>query len=380
MANLETQILDNIIDKSRRKLLTLGGAAIAGLALAASTKEAHAATYSDSDILNFALNLEYLEANFYYICAFGCTIDKPNAAAIAASKVTGGTGAAIPINVGVGTPGTVTCSVTGPVPFSTVAAASYAAETAIEEVRHVAFLQSALGSSTQVAQPAINLDIAAGGAWPTLVAAANSVTPSVSIPASFSPYASSTGDANFLIGAYVFEDVGVTAYHGAASLLTMSGNLSAAGGILAVEAYHAGLIRTTLNTLDPTGSVGLVGYSTSIANLRAYLANAASPSTLGTGTSVVGGINYDVNPDDFGIANFSVTLAGTTGFSSTRITDSDTTDTVNPLPLAIAYARNTNQVLNIVTGGKKVTGTTVNATAAGVFFPAGMNAGPNGFK
>jgi hypothetical protein len=380
MANLETQILDDIIVKSRRKLLTLGGAALAGIVLG-TAKEAHAASYSDADILNFALNLEYLEANFYYICAFGCTIDKPNATAIAASVAAGGTGEAIPVNVGVGTPGVVTCSVTGPVPFSTVTAASYAKETAIEEGKHVTFLQTALGSSTQVAQPAINLDVASGGAWPTLVAAANSVTTSVTIPTAFSPYAASTGDANFLIGAYVFEDVGVTAYHGAASLLTVAGNLSAAGGIMAVEAYHAGLIRTTLNALDPTGSLGLQGYTGSISALRNYLANLASPSTLVPGTvTAVGGIQYDPVPDDFGLANFSVSLAGVTGFNSSRIVDSDTTDTVNPLPLAIASARNTNQILNIVTGGKKVTGTTVNATAAGVFFPAGMNAGPNGFK
>jgi hypothetical protein len=377
MATLETQILDDIIVTSRRRLLTLGGAALAGLALT-SAETAHAATtYSDSDILNFALNLEYLEANFYYISAFGCTIDKPNAAAMAAGAPTAG----IPINVGVGTAGTVTCSVTGPVPFATTTAASYAKETAIEEGKHVLFLQSALGSSTQVAQPAINLDIAAGGAWPTLVAAANATTPSVAIPTNFSPYAS---DTNFLVGAYVFEDVGVTAYHGAASLLTVSGNLSAAGGILAVEAYHAGLIRTSLNTLDPTGTAGLQGYTTSISNLRAALAKAASPQTLGTGTSVVGGIDYDAQNtgtlDDYGLTNFSVTLAGMAGFNSSRITDSDTTDTVNPLPLAIASARTTTQVLNIVTGGKKVTGTTVNATATGVFFPAGMNAGPNGFK
>jgi hypothetical protein len=203
------------------------------------------------------------------------------------------------------------------------------------------------------------------------------VTPAGNIPTNFSPYAN---DNTFLVGAYVFEDVGVTAYHGAAALLTTSGNLSAAAGIMSVEAYHAGLVRTSLNAIDPAGLLGLVGYTTSISALRAALANASSPATLGTGTSVVGGINYDVNPDDFGLANFSVSLAGTTGFNSARTTDADSTDTVNPLPLAIAYARNTNQVLNIVTGGGKVTGTTVNATATGVFFPAGLNAGPNGFK
>jgi len=372
MATLETQILDDIIVKSRRKLLTLGGTALAGMVFGGAEVAHAATTYTDADILNFALNLEYLEANFYYISAFGCTIDKPNAAAMAAGAPSGG----IPITGSVGTAGTVTCSVTGPVPFTTVAAASYARETAIEEGKHVLFLQSAL-STAAVAQPAINLDVATGGAWPTLAAAANATTPSVTIPANFSPYAS---DAAFLVGAYVFEDVGVTAYHGAASLLTVAGNLSAAGGILAVEAYHAGLVRTTINALDPTGSLGLVGYTTSISNLRAALANAASPSTLGTGTATVGGINYDVNPDDYGLANFSVTLAGTTGFNSTRITDADTTDATNPLPLAIAYSRTTTQVLNIVTGGGAVSTKTVVSPAKGVFFPAGLNAGPNGFK
>jgi len=370
MATLETQILDDIIVKSRRKLMTLGATALAGLVVGGSTEKAYAASYSDSDILNFALNLEYLEANFYYISAFGCTINAPNAAAIAA----GAPSAGIPITGSVGTAGTVTCSVTGPVPFTLPAVAAYARETAIEEGKHVLFLQSAL-TSLAVAQPAINLDIVpTTGAWAQLVTAANATTPSIVIPTGFSPYAS---DAAFLVGAYVFEDVGVTAYHGAASLLTVAGNLSAAGGILAVEAYHAGLIRTSINAMDTTGT--LTGYTTSISNLRAALSNAAAS---GSG-STVGGINYDTNPDDFGLANFSVSLAGVTGFNSTRIVDADTSDTTsqNPLPLATAFSRDPNQVLNIVTGGGKVSSGTIKTTAAtGVFFPAGLNAGTNGFK
>ena len=245
MANQETQLLDEMIVTSRRKMLTLGAASLAGLVVAGSSKSALAATtpaYSDTDILNFALNLEYLEANFYYMAAFGTTIDKANAASMSAGAPQ------ITLSGTVGTAGTVSGG--SKVPFTTITVASYAIETAIEEGKHVATLLSALGDGTAAAQPAINI----GTAFQTLAAAANMVTPAGNIPASFSPYAN---DETFLVGAYVFEDVGVTAYHGAASLITTSSNLVVAAGILAVEAYHAGLIRTTINYLDPDGSLGL---------------------------------------------------------------------------------------------------------------------------
>jgi hypothetical protein len=374
MATQETQVLDKIIDTSRRKMLTLGVASIAGMAVAAATSKStpvQAASYSDLDILNFALNLEYLEANFYYLAAFGTTIDKPNAASMAASVAAGGTGAAIPITGPVGTPGTVitTGSIATGTPFTTITAGSYATETAIEEGKHVLFLQSAIGSSSYVAQPSIDLSVGANGtnAWTTLATAALGATTG----AAFNPY---LNDNFFLIGAYVFEDVGVTAYHGAASLLTgTTTTLPAAAGILAVEAYHAGLVRTSITMIDATTtpSPGLTALTTGISTLRATLALA--------GLVGVAGGTYDGGTggtDDYGVATFTTPTGiggASAGVTATRIVDADVTN-------VIAYSRNTTQVLNIVTGGGKVTGTTVNATAKGVFFPVGMNAGANGFK
>src|ERR1700744_3891619 len=179
MANQETQFLDDVIAKSRRKMLTVGLSSLAGAGGAALAPAARAATFTDADILNFALNLEYLEANFYYLAAFGTTIDVSNSASTAAGapKIT--------LSGTVGTSGTVTGG--AKVPFTTIPVASYAIETAVEEGKHVQVLLSALGSAA-VAQPAINL----GSSFQTLAMAAN-------IPggAGFSPY---VNDETFLVG------------------------------------------------------------------------------------------------------------------------------------------------------------------------------------
>jgi len=344
MANQETQLLDEIVTTSRRKMLSFGLSSLAGMVALEAAPSAQAANaYTDADILNFALNLEYLEANFYYLAAFGTTIDKPNNASMSAGAP------AITLSGKVGTAGTVSGG--SLVPFTTISVASYAIETAVEEGKHVQVLLSALGSSA-VAQPALNL----GTAFQTLATAAK-------IPggATFSPYAS---DQTFLVGAYIFEDVGVTAYHGAAPLLTSSANLSTAAGIMAVEAYHAGLIRTTINYIDPTGT-GIGSYTNLISTLRATLSQAA---LLGATPSA-----YDTAPDDFGLATFQVTLGSGANATATRLTDANATNVV-------AFARSTTQVLNIVTGGGAVTANVVVSPATGVFFPSGLNAGPNGFR
>ena len=175
------------------------------------------AAISDADILNFALNLEYLEAQFYAFAAFG---------------------AGLPANLlnGAGTQGAVSGG--RQVTFTDPIVRQYAIEIAQDERAHVAFLRQALGTAA-VAQPPIDISSGPDGPFSAAARAAGLITAGQS----FDPYAN---DENFLLGAYIFEDVGVTAYKGASPLITNKTFLEAAAGILAAEAYHASLIRTTL--------------------------------------------------------------------------------------------------------------------------------------
>lgn len=308
MANPETRTLDNIIS-SRRAMMAMGGAALAGIAL---TGVSHAqAALTDNDILNFALNLEYLEAQFYSLAAFGVTIDKQPTP--------------IPVAVNGGTAGTVTVKSGSKVPFANPVFADYATETAIEEGKHVLFLQGALGKNA-VSMPDINL-----------LDSFNTLASAAGIGPAFDPF---SNDANFLIGAYIFEDVGVTAYSGAAGAISSKDILSAAAGIQAVEAYHAGLIRTSINQLD-AGTDALNSLTRKISAARSMLANSSSSTT-----------------DDIGISTVSVSLNGSaTSTMATTFVDADKN--------SVAFSRTPTQILQIVTGGS--------ATHQGVFFPKGLN-------
>jgi hypothetical protein len=299
--NLSTdESVEAVNSLSRRRFLgraSGAAAATAGLAsggflLGSGQKAVAQQADLDPAILNFALNLEYLEAEYYLRGTTGTGIEAHG--------------------VGItGTPtlGPVTIKPNPKVPFKSEFLQDVAAEIAQDELNHVRFLREALGSAA-VARPAIDLL----NSFNTIATVLGGST--------FDPFAN---ELDFFIGAFIFEDVGVTAYHGAAPLITSKTYLAAAAGILAVEAYHAGIIRTLLYEW---GSLTQEG-----ANLISQLRNKLSDEGGGVTDQ---GIEVNGKPN---------------------LIPADSN--------SIAFSRSTRQVLNIVYGG-------INA-AEGLFFPKGMN-------
>lgn len=187
----------------RRKLMKRAGLAGAGLVamstvggvLAHAQDSAAMSAVSDTDILNFALNLEYLEAEFYLMAAWGTNLVKLGI--LTESETTGPTTGGNMVN------------------FSGSSFAYVGAGLRADEVDHVVYLRSTLGS-VAVKKPAINLDALGFGF-------------------------SSVDD--FFKLSRQFEDTGVSAYLGAAPLISSKTYLTAAAAILATEAQHSGYVR-----------------------------------------------------------------------------------------------------------------------------------------
>ena len=254
---------------------------------------------TDLAVLNFALNLEYLEAEFYLRAVDGTGLEAHG----------------IGVN-GSGAPGGVTIKSNPKVAFANEAVREYALEIANDEKNHVAALRAtiqALGG-VPAARPKIDLL----NSFNTLASAAG-------IAPTFDPFAN---DLTFLLGAFIFEDVGVTAYKGAAPLITNKDILSAAAGILSAESSHSAIIRTVLFALSGDSTFNIAGAVQKISDLRDLLD---------------------------GPGDLDQPLLDANGNANLVVLDGN----------GIAFSRSTRQVLNIVYGA-------ANATQ-GLFFPAGLN-------
>ena len=186
-----------------------------------------ATTPSVVDVLNFALNLEYFEANFYTFVTTG------------GGLASGAQGT---------NPGTVSGG--AKVTFVNPIVASVANQLAAEEQEHVNFLRNAITSvgGAPVSMPTLNL--------------APAGTPAV------------TNDATFLAAARQFEGVGVSAYAGGAQYLVSNlTGLNYAAQILDTEAQHAGFVRELCIALGVTSpavdSQDIAPTSTSVFNTNA---------------------------------------------------------------------------------------------------------------
>lgn len=172
---------------------------------------------NEQDILNFALNLEYLEAEFYTYATTGKSI------------TSFGIGVKGPANDGNPTAGGTTVG-GKQVTFSdnTLFTREIAAQIGSDERAHVVLLRGALGSAA-VAKPNIDLNALGFG----------------------------FGSQNdFLRAARILEDIGVTAYAGAAGLLKTPDIIATAARLLGAEAEHAASIRTQVAGLKiPTNAL-----------------------------------------------------------------------------------------------------------------------------
>ena len=314
----------NIVERafSRRGFIAGAGSVAAAVALTGCADDTvpspivPTSAFSDVDILNFALNLEYLESEYYLRAATGAGLSTADA----------GSGA-----------GTVTAPTGGPVTTGNALYTNFLNEFAQSELAHVRLLQKTITSlgGTPISRPTIDLQ----ASFITLA-----TTAGVPNAATFNPFSSWN---NFIVGVAIFEDIGVTAYTGSAPLISNAAVLDAAAGIQAKEAYTGALART----LIAAGASGSGADMTTLTNANLLIAT-INKLGMADGSSAGGAV-----PINSGVSNGTL---GTTSGSGITLTPADSN--------SLAYGRTPNQVLHIAYG-KSTTG----VYSGGGFFPNGLN-------
>ena len=248
---------------NRRNFLGAMLGAAAAATVAGGTK-AHAqsnpATPALADVLNFALNLEYLEANFYLYVSTGSGLS-------AAQNLNGAAVQGAPPKIALDA--------------NTLAVCQALAQ---DEVNHIADLQSAVTvlGGTPIPQPVINL--AAHGAITT--------------------------QAQFLAAARQFTALGGSAYVGSAQFLVSNPLLlTTASQILGAEGQHAGALAylcVTQSVVSPPIDAQDVP-PTATQYFTVDPANALSPART---TSQVLGVAYGVSTPSTLTPTAGITLGG----------------------------------------------------------------------
>ena len=209
-----------------------GAAAGTGMLSGCSTTNilpATTATLGQTDVLNFLLNIKYLQATFYAFVTQGSDL----------------TGAPVTAS------GAVTNAPAAKLAFATQQITDLFNEIYYDEKNHVTSLYSLLGSAV-VPRPAINL--AAFGA----ITATNAIAI-----------------------ARLLEDVGVSAYAGAITSLSTS-DVTIASQILGADSFHSGALRL-VSIQNPTLAVYIKADSLDVAPVDSNSAtvSAAGPTAAG---------------------------------------------------------------------------------------------------
>jgi hypothetical protein len=314
----------------RRRFLQLAGSATVALGLAACSGGSDSATPTptptgtgtptptpsststvalDVDYLNFALQMQYLSTQYYIRATTGTGVE-----ALADSSSLPGGGAAL--LTGTGTQGTVTGGAA--VTFTDPLLAQYTREIVAGELAHLLFLRSTTGATAASAQPAIDLSSSVTGGFTRLARAGGLIGPADT----FNPYES---ELNFLLGAFLIQDVLVSGYIGATPAITNLLYVNAAADVLATKSFHAAIIRSQLYA-------------------RGTAARTATDQLSNARDALDGATDID---------------QGVTGNATTsNVVAADVDGAV--------FGRTTGQVLNVLY-------TTASAVTGGGFFPNGIN-------
>ena len=265
---LETdrQLLDldrSIAHLSRRGALAgifaaAASATVLGGARSAQAQNPAPSTSSIVDVLNFALNLEYLEANFYSFVTTG-------------SGLTGSTLVGAAPGTPQGAPGKITFDPN---------IMAIATALALDEKNHIMQLRTTIMNlmGTPIDQPVIN----------------------------FAAKGPVTTQAQFLTAARQFTALGNSAYAGSAQLLVSNTTvLNTAGQILGAEGQHAGALYYQCNRLQVSSPPIDAQDEDPIMDITPTLANALAPAR---NTSQVLGVAYGLST--------AMTTNPTTGVSS----------------------------------------------------------------